>query len=67
MGKERTTGGIFWDILQNQIETDDEPGHKIGKKILGMYEEASPSERETIDDVFIAICGYSVSTLKEQM
>lgn len=43
--------------------TDDESPKKIGNVLLNIYERSDEKEMELIDYVFIALCGWSLTTL----
>lgn len=57
------TGEEFWNALTEAINTDDEPTDKKGRKLLSLFKNANQNQRDEMDKVFIAMCGYSVTTL----
>ncbi len=64
MRHTREEGATFWTEFQNALETDDEPIDKKGVRLLNKFEELGSEEKDIINDVFISLCGYSVTTLK---
>ena len=46
--------------------TDAESPKQIGNVLLNIYERSDEKERELIDYVFIALCGWSLTTLIER-
>lgn len=57
------TGEEFWCNFADALESDDEPTCKKGRKILHMFKNSNQNQRDEMDKIFIAMCGYSITTL----
>jgi len=62
--EEKVDPVVLVNVIEDAFKTDDEPTHKKGDRIISIYDGASAEIQDVIDDVFITLCGYSVSTLK---
>lgn len=49
--------------LEWAMHTDDETFDNKGRKLVEIYTEADAEEKELIDNVLIAVCGFSLKTL----
>lgn len=52
----------FFEYLLNEINSDDEPYYKKSRQLLD-----AALNNEHADDFFIAICGWSLESLMEQL
>ena len=55
-------------IMQRFVDnffSDDESFRKKGKKLVERHTHATKKEREIINDIFITLCGYSLTTIIE--
>lgn len=53
------------EVIIYELMSDEESWHKKGYRIWQMYNRASTTTmyKETIDDIFIALCGWRLETL----
>lgn len=59
---ELESGSLIEEII-DEIVGDNEPFYKRENELLNIYYNASPNEKELIDYVFIAMCGWDLDTL----
>ncbi len=52
----------FYETLLNEINNDDEPYYKKGRQLF-----LSSLSNQSVDDFFIAICGWSLESLINKM
>jgi hypothetical protein len=45
------------------LQSDDSFDSKFNSRVVKTYTEASDEVKETVDDIFIDLCGYSLATL----
>lgn len=48
------------------METDDDNTAKNSQRIIDTYSAADDKSKAMLDDVFISLCGYSLSTLTSE-
>lgn len=48
------------------IETDEDGDERQSERIERIYSEADEATQKTVNNIFIALCGYSLKTLIEQ-
>jgi len=60
---DRDSGEEFYSEISVAIDTDDEIKGKKGAMMLRTYMEASSEGKACVDEMFIALCGYSIKTL----
>ncbi|MFA6069767.1 MAG: hypothetical protein WC810_14385 [Janthinobacterium sp.] len=51
------------DRIETEMQTDDANREKESKKIKYWYSKSSLDEKELIDNIFIAMCGWTLQTL----
>jgi hypothetical protein len=51
------------DRIEHEMQTDDEDRHKQSQYLRRAFHDATASERTVVDACFIALCGYSLTTL----
>jgi hypothetical protein len=51
------------DRIEQHMATDDEDREEQSRYLREAYEKADPAGRASLDDAFIALCGYSLLTL----
>lgn len=51
------------DHIQDAIASDDADTARSSERIVNAYTSATPETRAVLDDVFISLCGWSLSTL----
>ena len=55
------------DKIIEAIQTDGDFNKRQQQIILDNYEQATPEEKERIDNIFIALTGWSLETLIESV
>lgn len=53
------------ELIQLQIQSDDHPDQS--DRIEKIYSDATEPQRAAIDDLLIALCGWSLPTLLSQL
>jgi hypothetical protein len=61
---EETT---LYEIIVQEIHSDDESPEKISRRLKATYENASQNEKKIINDIFITLTGWSFETLLEKV
>jgi hypothetical protein len=51
------------NLIHRYISTDDTDE---SRRIIDAYEAATADQKEVVDDIFISLCGYQLSTLIEE-
>lgn len=51
------------ETIQEQILTDDVETMKQANRMIAIYDKATKQEKQVIDDLMIALCGWSMPTL----
>ncbi len=59
----KRTGKQVVSAFNKAYRTDDESALKKGDRLKRTLENASDENKELIDDIFITLCGYSLTTL----
>lgn len=49
--------------IQDEINSDDEDPQEQSLRLIRLHLAASPETRAVLDDAFICLCGYSLTTL----
>ena len=55
------------DRIRDLINTDDDDTQLQSSNIIDYYNESTEKQKKVIDDIFIALCGYSLNTLIKQL
>ena len=51
------------DLVLEAMTTDDSFNEGNSRNIIKLYNSASISEKELVDNIFINLCGYSIDSL----
>jgi len=57
---------IIHETLIEAMHTDEEDWRRQSARLLWDYVEATPAQREAVDNAFICLCGWSLETLIER-
>ncbi|MDP4084703.1 MAG: hypothetical protein Q8934_08830 [Bacillota bacterium] len=57
--------GNIIDTIQDQLQTDEEPIEKVHDHIVQCYNSYDDAQKRAVNEIFIALVGYSLDTLLE--
>ena len=56
----------LYEIIQDEMLTDDEGTDKISSRLKYAYKDADESGKRLIDDIFINLTGWTMNILLEK-
>lgn len=60
---DRTDGEGFIKTIKHESNKNNEDYDKEGNYLIKRFREATPKQREIMDELLIALCGWSFQTL----
>jgi hypothetical protein len=54
-------------VVQEAIESDDEPQTKQNRLICKAYYNANEDQRKVVDEIFTSLCGWRLKTIIEEL
>lgn len=54
------------EVFEREFMDDDEPVEKKADQLERLYDSVAPDQRMAIDDTLIALCGWSMASLRSK-